>query len=236
MTMKEYQVCSVTKKLCHYTEFNKAGWGWSAVDGSKRHSVSKEGKKINHALNNGLRAVVDGRLVSMAHDEHPNKPLWDKIVEQIREENNYKKKLLRADLTKMALLEAYNKLGLKVPDLKKVQLKKTGRSSSNEAMCLDYLGVPKGDKHRQVRIGRYFVDGVVDGVVYEFMGDFWHGNPRLYEAHQKLKGYTAAEKWEKDRKRAETIKSKGYEFVVIWESDWNDFKQGITSELRTEKW
>ncbi len=54
----EYRECNVLKKLCHYSEFPKAGFGWLAIDGSRRHSQSKIGKRVNQALCNGLRMTA----------------------------------------------------------------------------------------------------------------------------------------------------------------------------------
>ncbi len=45
-----------------------------------------------------------------------------------------------------------------------------------ENRWLDYLDI----KERQVRIGKYIVDGYdsMTNTIYEFNGDFWHGNPK----------------------------------------------------------
>jgi hypothetical protein len=160
---------------------------------------------------------------------------WKK---RIFKENNFAGHWGRTDLTKEAYLETYKILKIDPPDLDRVKYKAFGLASKEEQKCLDHLGVPEGEAHRQVRIlgTRYDVDGLVETTAYEFMGDFWHANPKIYKPEQKIKGYTAQEKWEKDLKRAEVIKSMGYDLVIIWESDWNEFKQGIVSELRTEKW
>ena len=107
---------------------------------------------------------------------------------------------------------------------------------SNSDKCLDYLNVPKGELNREVKIGRYFVDGLIDKDVYEFFGDYYHGNPKIYSSEERIKGSTVGEKWEKDKNRAEIIKSKGYNFKVIWESDWSDFQQGRSNKLKIIEW
>jgi len=59
--------------------------------------------------------------------------------------------------------------------------------------------------------------------IYEFLGDFWHGNPEVYLAEdtnpktKKLYG----ESYQETMDRLELIKSLGYNVVYIWESDWN---------------
>jgi hypothetical protein len=231
--MLEYRKCTTTGKMCHYTEFVKAGWGWLASDGSKRHSQSKIGKRVNQSLSNGLRVFVDGILVTIGHSLHPNNLGWVKIKQQVRDEHpEYSKPLLRGDLTKEAYIRMYVSLGMEIPDLEKVLYKKHGRGSSNSDKCLDYLEIPKDDTHREVKIGKYFVDGLLDNDVYEFYGDFFHANPKIYSEQTSIIGYTAGEKWKKDKERAKFIKSRGYNFNIIWESDWNDFQQGSVADLK----
>ena len=237
MKIFEHKVCNTTGKLCHYTEFDKASWGWNASDGSKRHSQSKLGKRVNHCLSNGLRTVVDGKLITIGNELHPNYSLWMEIKQQIRDENpEYTKPLLRGDLTKDAYIRVYEKLKIPIPDLNKALYKKFGRASSNSEQCLDYLNVPSGESNREVKIGKYFVDGLIENNVYEFFGDYFHANPNIYSADKKIVGYTAQKKWEKDKIRAEFIKSQGYNFHIIWESDWNTFQQGIDKNLKIIKW
>jgi len=236
MKSLEYRKCNTTGKLLHYTEFVKAGFGWLAIDGSRRHSQSKIGKRVNQCLSNGLRTHVNGKLISIGHKLHPNYSTWMKIKQQVRDENpDYKLPLLRGDLTKEAYTRVYKELNIELPDLDKVLYKKFGRGSSNSDKCLDYLNVPKGELNREVKIGRYFVDGLIGNDVYEFFGDYYHANPKIYLPEQKIIGFTAKEKWEKDRVRAEYIISQGYNFNVVWESDWNAFQQGIDKELKIQK-
>ena len=229
----EYRKCNVTGKECHYTEFNKSGYGWLAKDGSRRHSQSKEGKRINQALVNGLRVRIDGKLTFAANESHPHYLLWEEIKQNIRDENpDYTKPLLRGDLTNQGLVRLYDKLGMKLPDFNKIYHKKYGRGSSNAEQCLNYLKIPNTDKNREVKIGKYYVDGLVGKNVYEFFGDFWHANPLYYLPEDVIMNYTAEDKWKKDKERANTIKSHGYNFNVIWESDWRDFQQGLCKELK----
>ena len=238
-----YRECTSCGEFLHYSEYTLAGRGWRAPDDSKRQSQCRNCKRINQVLVNGLRIFVNGIFTSIGSKSHPNHSLWLKIKQQVQKENPIQAYRVHGwhglthDLTKEAYIRTYNKLGIEIPDLEKVLHKKHGRGSSNEDKCLDYLNVPKNEGiTRQVRIGSYYVDGLVDKDVYEFFGDYYHGNPKIYSSKERIKGSTVGEKWEKDKNRAEIIKSKGYNFKVIWESDWSDFQQGRSNKLKIIEW
>ena len=64
--------------------------------------------------------------------------------------------------------------------------------------------------------------------IYEFHGDLWHGNPRVFD-HNKISyfGVNFGKLYENTLKKEETIKSLGYNLVVIWEYDWNKINKSI---------
>lgn len=101
----------------------------------------------------------------------------------------------------------------------------SSNQSNKEQDWLDSLGV----KHRQITI---MVDGIkykVDGydsttnTVYEFWGDFWHGNPAVYNQQDinVRTGTTFGELYEKTLFKREHLLSSGYNVIDIWECDWN---------------
>ncbi len=73
---------------------------------------------------------------------------------------------------------------------------------------------------------RWKVDGYCTetNTIYEFYGDYWHGNPNVYPTEvcgsHSLK--TMGELHQKTIERENKIKSLGYNLVVIWEDDWNN--------------
>jgi len=85
-----------------------------------------------------------------------------------------------------------------------------------------------------VKIGQYFVDGLLEKLVIEYFGDYFHANPCFYEPNQKLLGSNAKDKWKKDELRLNQIKEKGYDIIKIWENDWNNFAQDKVDKLRIE--
>lgn len=98
--------------------------------------------------------------------------------------------------------------------------------SQGESQWLDMQGVPNTPAHRQLRIeidGKLVkVDGFHDGVVYEFWGDFWHGNPSVFsntEMNPKTKT-TYGQLYSDTQAKRALILSAGYQLVETWESDW----------------
>lgn len=85
---------------------------------------------------------------------------------------------------------------------------------------LDELNI----KDREVEIPgtKYRVDGMQGNTVYEFLGDYWHGNPELFDADSinKRVGKTFGELFDETVQRLYLIKSLGYTVVYIWENDY----------------
>lgn len=68
--------------------------------------------------------------------------------------------------------------------------------------------------------------------VIEFNGDYWHCNPQLYNEtyyHQVKKKYSK-DIWEYDNAKNNYIKNKGYDLLIIWESDYRADKTKVINE------
>ena len=111
--------------------------------------------------------------------------------------------------------------------------------SYKELEFLDYLKVPDDDFHRQVTIyinenSKCFVDGldIENKIIYEFLGDYYHGNPVLFEGsvYNEVCQKTHKELYDDTFTRLNNLKSIGYTIKYIWENDWNNFKNGIDKE------
>lgn len=102
-------------------------------------------------------------------------------------------------------------------------------SSKPESKFLDFIGIPI--KNRQHHIGRYKIDGVDfnKNIIYEFFGDFWHGNPKIYNAEEKhrVSQKTYGVLYKETMQKLKYLKKIGYTIKYIWESDWENFKNGI---------
>ena len=74
---------------------------------------------------------------------------------------------------------------------------------------------------------RYKADGYSESIntIFEFYGDFWHGNPKLYD-ETKINPRTETtygSLYEDTVKKSNIIKEKGFNIVEIWENDWKIF-------------
>jgi len=89
------------------------------------------------------------------------------------------------------------------------------RKSKKEKFWLDMLNIPL--KNRNVYLEYLFIN--VDGydkenkTVYEFLGDYWHGNPRLYSDNDRFN---------KTVNRFKTLSMNGYKIIYCWEYDFDN--------------
>lgn len=63
----------------------------------------------------------------------------------------------------------------------------------------------------------------------EFNGDYWHGNPNIYESDwiNPHNGLSVKEMKLKDNKKTKAIKNRGYECLTIWEKEYRDNPEKI---------
>jgi len=94
--------------------------------------------------------------------------------------------------------------------------------SKLETEWLDSLSIK--NEHRQYKIGKYIVDGYdpLTNTIYEFNGDFWHGNPNIYNPNNinPLTNSTFGYLYKKTLNKEKNLINKGYNIVSIWESEY----------------
>ena len=103
----------------------------------------------------------------------------------------------------------------------------TGYISKKETLWLDYLNVPIENRNKNIKINNknYRVDAFdsLSNTVYEFYGDYWHGNPEIYnlEFKNNHNGKFFKDLYNKTIDRENIIKNSGYNIISIWENKWD---------------
>ena len=101
-----------------------------------------------------------------------------------------------------------------------------GQSSKIEHEWLDYIGIIETQRNLNIKInGRLFkIDGFDSktNTIYEFYGDFYHGNPKFYNPLEEnpVNGKTYGELYTKTMEREFLLKNAGYNLITIWENDY----------------
>jgi hypothetical protein len=89
-----------------------------------------------------------------------------------------------------------------------------------ESVFLNYLKVPL----RQVWVNGFQVDGMSAdrGKIYEFLGDYWHGNLKKYDPQvvNEITKKTYSELNLLTRRKFLALNALGYPIYYVWESDW----------------
>jgi hypothetical protein len=100
--------------------------------------------------------------------------------------------------------------------------------SKSETKWLDSLYIPDKYRHKTIMIDkkRYNVDAFdpIKNIIYEFYGDYWHGNPIKYNQdvlHPSFNGLTYGDIYFNTIKREQDLISQGYRLITIWENDFH---------------
>lgn len=66
--------------------------------------------------------------------------------------------------------------------------------------------------------------------IYEFHGDYWHGNPKCYDSKfmNNVCGKPMGVLYEKTKNREHKIKELGYNLIIMWEYDWKKINRAIS--------
>ena len=100
---------------------------------------------------------------------------------------------------------------------------------SQEWLSMIKVSCPSLELEYRIPDTNYFADGYDPSTrtIYEFHGDYWHGNPSRYDAsifNERTK-CTMGQLRENTLKKKETCTSLGYRYVEIWEHTWMKCKK-----------
>lgn len=68
--------------------------------------------------------------------------------------------------------------------------------------------------------------------IYEFHGDYWHGNPNKFEQSEinQITKCTFGELYQKTLDKELVIRNMGFKLITMWEIDWNKINKNIDIE------
>lgn len=98
--------------------------------------------------------------------------------------------------------------------------------SKPETEWLNSLLIPEENRHKSIYINgkRFNLDAFdpITNTIYEFYGDYWHGNPNKFKSTDinKKINKTYGELFIKTIEKEKLLIQAGYKLVSIWEEDW----------------
>lgn len=98
--------------------------------------------------------------------------------------------------------------------------------SKPSQLWLNQLNIPKNYREIKLKLNGilYKLDAYdpINKIVYEFNGDFWHGNPELYGLNDinPIAKKTFGELYRKTLEKKENLERHGFKVISIWESEF----------------
>ena len=90
----------------------------------------------------------------------------------------------------------------------------------------------KNDTEFMIPNTKYKADGFCKetNTIFEFHGDYWHGNPNIFNPNtfNKTTKCSYGELYKRTIDREQCIKNAGFNLITIWESDWHKINKGIS--------
>lgn len=105
--------------------------------------------------------------------------------------------------------------------------------SKQEIKWLNYLNISEEYRHKSIKANNkwYFLDGLnpTTNTIYEFYGDYWHGNPDKFKANDinKKNKYTFGQLYQDTIIRENQLRALGYNIIAIWENDWKKIQKSM---------
>lgn len=112
--------------------------------------------------------------------------------------------------------------------------------SKQQIEWLNYCSIARPGILHAENSGEYRIPGtgfMADGfhtdtnTVYEYQGDFWHGNPSVFNPLDinPRTNTTYGFLYERTQKKIADIKSRGYKVVEVWEKEWETGKRAVVA-------
>lgn len=66
------------------------------------------------------------------------------------------------------------------------------------------------------------VDYLLGNKIIEYYGDYWHGNPKLFNDDVMIRKKKISDVWEHDRKKIQDLIDNNYSVMIVWEQDYKN--------------
>lgn len=99
-------------------------------------------------------------------------------------------------------------------------------ASNKETKWLNQMGIPQENRNKPMKINNTIIkpDGFdpLTNTIYEFYGDYWHGNPKVYDPDDtnKHNGKKFGELYQQTLLREKMLTSVGFNLIAIWQNDF----------------
>lgn len=159
--------------------------------------------------------------------------MTEKVLELYKTNPKFreKMKIIQMEVGKK-MKEHYRLHGLSPKWIKWYKNYSCNGKSKLEDRFYNYLKIRITDKiERWHPISNMFVDFYIPDkkLIIECLGDYWHMTPTKYSPadYNKSTKRTAAEQWDRDKRRRLFMESRGYKVVELWEGEINnsDYKK-----------
>ena len=89
------------------------------------------------------------------------------------------------------------------------------------------------DEHKH-KLYFYDITNPKTNRIIEFNGDFWHGNPDKYGPNDinKANKKKYSDIWKNDKLKNDFAKNKGYDVMVVWESEYQTDKENVIKRCK----
>lgn len=242
---------------CGTCSGNKFNLNWFIFNGNKLHNQKYLYHKSNYKDTDTLIDIVcpiHGEFKQTPHN-HINLKYGCKecgyLVSKSKNTKNLTKFIKQAnfihdsyyDYSKSIYSGCKNKLIITCPKHGEFKQEASGHLSGNgcsncfkstskqEKAWLDYLKIEECNRNTSLKINGswFYPDGidVKNKIIYEFYGDFWHGNPSLFKPMEinKVSNKTFGILYKKTMDKEIKLINAGYKLISIWETEWNEICQ-----------
>jgi len=212
---KSHLSCPAVKERRYQTNLEKYG-------ATNVFAVIHEREEFSE-VSQGMRQAASDRMIDKDRGlGFSNPDILEKANEAFRKKHGVDNPMFDQSIVSKRTDTNMERYGVPCPAALEIQYQRSRIADK----WLDGLAIPENQREQWIQLGerRIKVDALDPdtNTVYEFWGDYWHGNPRCYpssmvnqQAHR-----TMSELYEATVSREALLREQGFNVVTIWEQDF----------------